>query len=226
MDEMEIKYRELLKSLEKKVQEGSVVSDNLLELGHLYIYFDREHDAIKIFEKATELYPTEIITKLWLANTLLNLPEGPLHAERVMKLASEIINVDGEMAAAGYILKDAAIKRRHKYGEKRDDAGSINLLKKAANIAPSWPCPHEGLLAMYWRIGKYEEALYEAKLVIDSFTDPVPNSSLSQIRFETMITGRWGKHRMISFNKYISELQELIEKKRRRQKWFFWRKKE
>jgi tetratricopeptide (TPR) repeat protein len=215
MDESEVKYRELLDSLEKRVQEGSVALDDLMELGHLYIYYNREHDAIKIFEMATELHPTKIITKVWLADTLLNLPECRLYVDRAMMLADDIINAGGEMAAAGYILKDWAIDLRRMSHERKDFEESISIMKKAAESAPLWPNVNQHLLSIYKNMGRYGEAIVEAQMAIDKIVDPIPYSSLTRYHFEAIITGRWSKNWITHYKQEISELQELIDKKRK-----------
>ena len=172
----------LLEELEKKLLVQPHDYETLLRKALLVYYpFLSTDQAEEIFEFIEELYPNTYDTIFW-HGTMLFIYDA--HYEKAIQLLRKAISIDKSRADA-YILLAQALE------ESGQDEDVEFFYKKASLIKPEWPNAWDGLIDLFIKQKRIDEARHTVQQALMHVPlDYVRSDDIIQGRIDKLVSGR------------------------------------
>lgn len=184
------KEQELFKSLFVRDQSEGLSSDELIELGSLYIGLECEEQAFEVYEKILRKDTHNAQAKFWYSHFLLiyRAPFDSTDKEKISKYAEYLINQSGETIGMGYSIRARYLSKLY---YPKTTIEEIYAWCQSIHFCPDWSLNYVCLASKLEKDGVFSEALklYEKareNCNLEFDTDWSPTKSY----FEGCITAR------------------------------------
>ena len=181
-------FTKSLTELNERFKNGRATEDELLELATLYINEDQFNEAINVLKPLLDLAPKNQYALALLCDVMLLHPCADDYYPDVHRMATLLIQLGGEMSAAGYKSIEWALHQ--KLWPNHDEEESLRLLLTAVDIAPDWPVLQFNLAWAYNRLGQYDEADVAIRRAIEAPIRETKGFPEWKQYIENMVTGR------------------------------------
>ncbi len=191
-----------LKELNEKLKKTPHDYDTLLRKALLLYYpFYRSDEAEQVFEMLAELYPDKYDTYFWHGESLY---VCDAHYEKAIQLLRKAISVDKNRADA-YILLGQTLKMM-------DDSYQQEIefsFKQALKLEPRWPNAWYGLINLFIRQNRFNEARQTIKEAFyNRPLDYVDSDDIIQGRHDELVSGRaWTPCMKDDLQKYLQSIE-------------------
>lgn len=204
------KEQALFKSLFVRDQSEGLSSDELIELGSLYIGLECEKQAFEVYEKILRKDTHNAQAKFWYSHFLLiyRAPFDSTDKEKISKYAEYLINQSGETIGMGYSIRARYLSKLY---YPKTTIEEIYACCQSIHFCPDWSLNYISLASKLEKEGVFGEALklYE-KARNNSNLEFDSNWSPTKSYFETCIPARV---RNIHFDEdYVKRIENLREK--------------